>query len=66
MPCAKSVASWPVKNSQGPARTPWAYWISVPPIGVGEGTEERAELLVHLKAAGGALQGLERAGELRA
>src|SRR5262245_13844984 len=26
---------WPVKNSHGPARTPWAYWISVPPIGVG-------------------------------
>src|SRR5262245_40871026 len=26
---------WPVKNSHGPARTPCAYWISVPPIGVG-------------------------------
>src|SRR5215813_9024333 len=26
---------WPVKNNHGPARTPCAYWISVPPIGVG-------------------------------
>src|SRR5262245_799660 len=26
---------WPVKNSHAPARTPWANWISVSPIGVG-------------------------------